>query len=54
MFKAIDQLAEIYNSRLPDKALAYFGGEEAVIERDKLLGGQQGVVPLKRNGRPIQ
>jgi hypothetical protein len=53
MFAAIDRLGEVYNSRLPDKALEMFGGPEAVAERDRLLGARKGVVPLKRNGRPL-
>jgi len=50
--RACEVLIEIGTNRLSDRTLAYFGGEQAVTERDRLLGASADVVPFKRNGRP--
>ncbi|GEM71117.1 hypothetical protein SAQ01S_08830 [Sphingomonas aquatilis NBRC 16722] len=52
--KACEGLIEVGTCRLPDAYLRSVYGEKAVIERDKLLGAGGGVVPLKRNGRPLR
>ncbi len=50
--RACEVLIEIGTNRLSDSTLAYFGGDKAVAERDKLLGASADVVPFKRRGRP--
>lgn len=53
LFKAIETLAQRYNEGISDGALRYFGGEEAVRERDKRLSRSGAVIPLKRSGRLV-